>query len=40
MGFKQFRVRSHGDIARIEVAPDERRRFFDETVLDNVSAQL
>jgi uncharacterized protein len=36
-GFRQFRVRSHGDIARIEVAPEERRRFFDEKLLDRVS---
>jgi uncharacterized protein len=39
-GFRQFRVRSHGDIARIEVAPEERRRFFDETVLDTLSRSL
>ena len=36
-GFRQFRVRSHGDIARIEVAPEERRRFFDEALLDSIS---
>ena len=36
-GFRQFRVRSHGDIARIEVAPEERRTFFDDTVLDGIS---
>jgi uncharacterized protein len=36
-GFRQFRVRSHGDIARIEVAPEERRRFFDEALLDRLS---
>jgi uncharacterized protein len=39
-GFHQFRVRSHGDIARIEVAPEERRRFFDEALLDSVSKAL
>ncbi|MDR2111481.1 MAG: ATP-dependent sacrificial sulfur transferase LarE [Spirochaetaceae bacterium] len=39
-GFRQFRVRSHGPIARIEVAPEERRRFFDEQVLDAVSQSL
>jgi uncharacterized protein len=39
-GFRQFRVRSHGDIARIEVAPEERRRFFDESLLDGVSQSL
>lgn len=39
-GFRQFRVRSHGDIARIEVAPEERRAFFDEEILDQVSGAL
>jgi uncharacterized protein len=39
-GFRQFRVRSHGDIARIEVAPEERRYFFDERTLDSVSRSL
>jgi uncharacterized protein len=39
-GFRQFRVRSHGDIARIEVAPEERRRFFDERTLDSLSRSL
>lgn len=36
-GFRQFRVRSHDQIARIEVAPEERGRFFDETTLDRIS---
>jgi uncharacterized protein len=39
-GFRQFRVRSHGDIARIEVAPEERRRFFDEALLDGLSRSI
>ncbi|MDR3138716.1 MAG: ATP-dependent sacrificial sulfur transferase LarE [Treponema sp.] len=39
-GFRQFRVRSHDDIARIEVAPEERRRFFDEKTLDAISQSL
>jgi uncharacterized protein len=39
-GFRQFRVRSHGDIARIETAPEERRRFFDENFLDTISRAL
>jgi uncharacterized protein len=39
-GFRQFRVRSHEGIARIEVAPEERRRFFDEAVLDSISKTL
>jgi uncharacterized protein len=40
LGFRQFRVRSHGDIARIEAAREERRRFFDEELLDRVSGAL
>ena len=39
-GFRQFRVRSHGGIARIEVAPEERRRFFDEALLDGLSRSI
>jgi uncharacterized protein len=38
LGLRQFRVRSHGDIARIEVAPEERVMFFNEAVLDSVAA--
>jgi uncharacterized protein len=40
LGFRQFRVRSHENMARIEVARDERRRFFDEEKLDAISAAL
>lgn len=36
-GFRQCRVRHHGDIARLEVSPDERSRFFDPELLDRVS---
>jgi uncharacterized protein len=39
-GFIQFRVRSHGDIARIEVAREERKRFFDEDVLDRLAVKI
>jgi uncharacterized protein len=39
-GFRQFRVRYHGDIARIEVAPEERQRFFNEQFLDDLSARF
>jgi uncharacterized protein len=37
-GFRQFRVRSHGDLARIEVEPEERQRFFSEETLDETAA--
>lgn len=40
LGFIQFRVRSHGDMARIEVSPEERTKLFDEKLLDAISKQL
>lgn len=39
-GFKQLRVRHHGNIARIEVAPEDRARFFDIEVMDNISKKF
>lgn len=45
-GFHQYRVRAHSGpagqaaIARIEVAPEERRRFFDEALLDDMSQKI
>ena len=36
LGFKQVRVRHHGDLARIEVAAHERNRFFDEKLMEEV----
>ncbi|WHH61695.1 ATP-dependent sacrificial sulfur transferase LarE [Petroclostridium sp. X23] len=36
LGFRQFRVRHHGEIARIEVLPEDRKRFFSEGLLDEV----
>ena len=39
-GFRQCRVRHHGDIARIEVAPDERHHFFDSRLLDTLSGEI
>ncbi|MDR0599007.1 MAG: ATP-dependent sacrificial sulfur transferase LarE [Treponema sp.] len=39
-GFRQFRVRSHGDIARVEVAPEERNLFFSEAALDDISKKI
>jgi uncharacterized protein len=40
LGFIQFRVRSHGDMARIEVSPEERTKLFNEKLLDTISKQL
>jgi pyridinium-3,5-biscarboxylic acid mononucleotide sulfurtransferase len=39
-GFRQFRVRSHGDIARIEVAADEREKLFSTATMDEISLRL
>lgn len=39
-GFKQLRVRCHGELARIEVGPEERKRFFDDRVLDEIHNAL
>jgi TIGR00268 family protein len=38
LGLRQFRVRSHGDLARIEVAPEERQKLFDSGKLDAIAA--
>lgn len=40
IGFKQVRVRHHGDIARIEVSAYERSRFYDEQLMDKVHDRL
>ena len=39
-GFEQFRLRAHGNIARIEVAKSERGKFFSEPVLDEISQKI
>ncbi|MDR0550892.1 MAG: ATP-dependent sacrificial sulfur transferase LarE [Spirochaetaceae bacterium] len=39
-GFVNFRVRYHGNVARLEVAPEERARFFDTAFLDALSASI
>jgi uncharacterized protein len=39
-GFEQFRLRAHDDVARIEVAKNERGKFFDEQVLDEISQKI
>jgi pyridinium-3,5-biscarboxylic acid mononucleotide sulfurtransferase len=38
LGLRQFRVRSHGDLARIEVDPAERPKLFSESLLDGMAA--
>jgi uncharacterized protein len=39
-GIRSVRVRSHGQIARIEVSREERSRFFDEGLMDEISRGL
>ncbi len=36
LGFRQVRVRHHGDVARIEVSAEERRKFFDTDLMDRI----
>lgn len=40
LGFRQIRVRHHGDVARIEVLPADRCRFFDETLMDRINEEI
>ena len=39
-GFRQYRVRSHEDIARIEIAPDERDKIFNTLLMDEISKEI
>jgi uncharacterized protein len=39
-GARNLRVRFHDTLARIEVPPEERRRFFDEQVMDQIDHEL
>jgi uncharacterized protein len=36
LGFREFRVRYHGDLARIEVNQNEFDRLFDKTIRDAI----
>jgi len=40
LGFKQLRVRIHDDLARIEVAPEERNKFYDETTMNMIHTRF
>lgn len=40
LGFKGVRVRSHGDLARIEVQKNDREKLIDGNILDNISIEL
>ena len=39
-GFRQFRVRDHGGLARIEIAPDEMASILSSAVLQSISAEI
>lgn len=40
LGIRQVRVRHHGEIARIEVAPEERIQFFDLDVMNQIGEKF
>lgn len=40
IGFSQFRVRVHGNIARIEVKKEEIQKFFTENLLEKTNSRL
>ena len=40
MGFRQFRVRHHGDLARIEIAAEEMPRALDQATLGEIGRRL
>ena len=40
LGFRQVRVRHHGDIARIEVAREEIKEFLDKNIMGKADLQL
>ncbi|AWK51513.1 ATP-dependent sacrificial sulfur transferase LarE [Clostridium beijerinckii] len=40
MGITQVRVRHHGEIARIEVEPSEREKFFDIEIMNRIGNEL
>lgn len=40
LGFRQVRVRHHGNVARIEVAAEERSKFYNEALMDQVHTRL
>ncbi len=40
LGFRQFRVRAHGELARIELAPEELSRGLQREVAQQVASQI
>ncbi|MGH9727228.1 MAG: ATP-dependent sacrificial sulfur transferase LarE [Candidatus Acidiferrales bacterium] len=40
MGFRQFRLRAHGELARVEIAPDELPRALDAEMTQRIAREL
>lgn len=40
LGFRQFRLRAHGELARVEIAPDELPRALDPRMATHMAARL
>jgi len=40
IGFRAIRVRCHGDLARIEVNKEDRKKLFNEKILDEISKNI
>jgi uncharacterized protein len=40
LGFSEFRVRVHGDIARIEISRSEMQRALDLSLLDRIADSI
>lgn len=40
LGLRQVRVRHHGEIARIEVSKEERSKFFDLKIMDEIGSRF
>jgi uncharacterized protein len=38
LGFRQFRVRHHGDLVRIEIAPDELEKALDPQITQKLAS--
>ena len=40
LGFQQFRVRTHGNLARIEILPEEFSKLIDEAIREKITSSL
>ncbi len=40
LGIREFRVRDHGTVARVEVAAEEMHKMLDDSIRDRVAAEL